>query len=189
MTEYLIGPRDLVNALSGLSGKAAQAPHDPLPGGNRATDDEDSIVTANGAQNIRPGLAIQCRGNGLGATRHRAQDQHLAHPIDSEKQLGQEGIERSSAFLYAAVGYGVTCAFRSRNPSQPQLAQITGLSCLGDVPAPLEEEFAQILLAAHHTGVDDLEDGVVPFAFVGHGRSLARTRLIREFDIRIIDAT
>ena len=73
-------------------------------------------------------------------------------------------------------GANVICG----HPGETQLTEIPGQGGLGDIPAALEEKLAQILLTAHHPGVDDLEDRVVSFALVGHAVSLAWRERMRE---------
>ena len=168
MTEYLIGPAGSVNTLSGLPRLGFEPPEDAVPGGNRAADDQDRIVAADGAKDIGPTFPVESGSDRLSASGNRAQDQHLADTIDAEKKLRQKGVERSSAFLYAAVCNRVAGAFRSWDPGKPQFPKVAGERGLGHIPSPLEQHFSQIFLAAHHPGVYDLEDCVVSFAFVGH---------------------
>src|SRR6266576_3035336 len=156
MTEYLIVQARPVNAWSGLPRQGPQAPHNPLPGGHRSADDENRVVTANGAEDIRPSLAIQRGSDGLSTARNGAQNEHLADALDSQEKLRQQRVEGGSALLYSTVGDRIPGAFRRRHPGEAQLPEISGQGRLGDVPAPLEEQLAQILLAAHHPGVDDL---------------------------------
>ena len=61
---------------SGLSSHRPQPSHDALAGGDGAADDENGIITADRAEDVRPGLAIERRGNRLGATGHGTKDQH-----------------------------------------------------------------------------------------------------------------
>jgi hypothetical protein len=89
MTEYLIGPARPVNALSGFSGEGLEAPEDAVPGGDGATDDQNRVVTSDGAKDIGPSLAVESSGDGLSASRDRAQNQHLANTIDAEEKLRQ----------------------------------------------------------------------------------------------------
>ena len=188
MTEYLIGLARSVNTLSGLSGEGFEAPEDAVPGGDGAADDQDRVVTADGAKDIGPALAVESSRDWLSASRNRAQNQHLADAIDPEEKLRQEGIERGSAFLYAAVGNRVPGAFRGRDPGEPQFPEVAGEGCLGHVPPALEQQLPEIFLAAHHPGAYDLEDRVVSFALVGHEVSLAPRKALRERTARIIDA-
>src|SRR6185295_10798210 len=174
MTEYLIGPARSVNASGGLPGHTPKASHGPFPGGEGAADDEDRVVTADGAQDVGPALAIESGGDRLRAARHGAENDHLTDTVNPQKELGKQGVESGAALLYAPVGDRVSRSLGGRHPGQAELAQITGKCRLCYVPAALEKVLAQIFLAAHHPGVDDLEDGVVSFALVGHGRSLAR---------------
>ena len=113
-------------------------------------------------------FAIQRGSNGLRTSGDRPKHQHLADTIETEKELGQQRIESGAAFLYRPIGHCVSRPFRGGHASKPQLAQIARKRGLGNVPAALEQEFAEILLTADGPGVDDLEDRVVPFALVGH---------------------
>ena len=188
MTVYLIGPAGSVNTLSRLSGQGLEASKNAVPGGNGAADDQNRIIAADGAEDIGPSLAVQGGSNRLSASRNGAQNQHLADTINPEKKLWQKGVERSSAFLYAAVGNCVASAFRSWDPRQPQFPKVSGEGGLSHIPSPLEQHFPQIFLAAHHPRVYDLEDCVVSFALVGHEVSLAPPEALRERSVRIIDA-
>src|SRR6202049_1155622 len=116
MTEYLIGVGSPVKTLPWLSGEGFEAPENALTGSNGAADDQDRIVAPDGAKDIGPPLAVEGSGDGLRTSGNRAQNQHLAHTVDAEEELRQEGIERGSAFLYAAVGNRVPGAFGSRDP-------------------------------------------------------------------------
>lgn len=188
MTEYLIGPAGSVNALSGFSGEGFEAPEDAVPGGDGATDDQNRVVTADGAKDIGPSFAVERSSDGLSASRDRTQNQHLANTIDAEEKLWQQGIERGSAFLYAAVCNCISGAFRSGDPGKPQFPEVAGERRLCYVPPALEQHLAEILLAAHDSSAYDLEDCVVSFALVGHGVSLAPRKALRERTARIIDA-
>src|ERR1700704_2410084 len=137
MTEYLIGLTGFVNASGRLPGHTPNAPHGALPGGHGTTDDQDGVVAADGAQNVGPALSVEGGRDRLGATRHGAEDDHLADAIDAEKKLGKEGIESGPALLYTAVGNGVSGSLGGRHPGQAQLAEIAGESCLGYIPATL----------------------------------------------------
>src|SRR6266550_4099043 len=120
MTEYLIGRASPVKTLPGLPSKGLEAPENALAGGNRAANDQDRIIASNGAKDIGPPLAIERSGDGLRTSGDSAEYQHFAHTVDPEEKLRQEGIERGSAFLYAAVGNGVSGAFGGRDPGEPQ---------------------------------------------------------------------
>jgi hypothetical protein len=78
-----------VNTLSRLSGHGFEASENAVAGSNGPADDEDGVVAADGAQDIRPSLTVQGRRDGLGATRHCAEDQHLTNAIDPQKKLWQ----------------------------------------------------------------------------------------------------
>ena len=113
-------------------------------------------------------FAIQRGSNGLRTPGDSSKHQHLADSIETKKELGQECVESGTAFLYRPIRHCVSRPFRGGDASQPQLAQIARKRGLGNVPAALEQELAEILLTAHHPGVNDLEDRIVPFALVGH---------------------
>ena len=98
----------------------------------------------------------------------RSEHEHLADSIEAKKELRQERIERGTAFLYGPIRHGVSRALRRGDAGQSQLAQVARERGLGDVPSPLEKELSEILLTADGSGVDDLEDRIVPFALVGH---------------------
>src|ERR1700693_300259 len=120
MTEYLIGPASPVKTLPRLSSECFEAPQNALARGNRAANDQDRIVAPNSAKDIGPPLAIERSGDGLRTSGNSAEHQHFAHTVDPEEKLRQEGIERGSAFLYAAVGNRVSGAFGGRAPGEPQ---------------------------------------------------------------------
>lgn len=166
--------------LSGLSGHRSEASHNPLPGGDGPADDEDGIVAADGPENVRPALAIEGSRNRLGTAGNGAQDKHLTDAVDAQKQLGEQGVERSPALFYAAVRYGVTRTLGGGNTSEPELTKVTRQGRLGDIPSTLEEKLAEVLLAAHYSRADDLEDRIVSFALVRHGVSLAPRARSRE---------
>ena len=113
-------------------------------------------------------FAIQCGSNGLRTPGDSSKHQHLADSIQPKKELGQECVESGTTFLYRPIRHCVSRPFRGGHASQPQLAEIAGKRSLGNVPASLEQELTKILLTADGSGVDDLEDRVVPFALVGH---------------------
>src|SRR4030081_3365633 len=104
MTEYLIGLASPVKTLPRLSSEGFEAPENALAGGNRPTNDQDRIIAPDSAKDIGPPLAIERSGDGLRTSGDSAEHQHFAHTVDPEKKLRQEGIERGSAFLDAAVG-------------------------------------------------------------------------------------
>src|SRR5437868_15502351 len=112
MTEYLIVLAKPVNPWSGLSRQGPQAPHNSLAGGNRATDDQNGVVAANGAEDVGPRLAIKRGSDGLSAARNGAQDQHLADAFYSQEELWQQRVESGSTLLYATVGNCIPGAFR-----------------------------------------------------------------------------
>lgn len=153
---------------------------DALAGGNRAANDEDGVVAADGAEYVAPALAVEGSGDRLGAAGYRPQHQHLAHTVNAQEKLWKKGVERSSALLNVAVGDGVARAFWSRHSGQTELAQIAREGRLGDIPASLQKQLTQILLAADGARANYLEDGVVSFALVGHAKILARQKAIRE---------
>src|SRR5688500_18072412 len=105
--------------LVGLSREHFQSSHNPLACSCRAAHDQDRIVTADCAKDVRPGLPIECGGDGLSSAGHCSQDDHLAHAIYSEEELREKRLECSPALFDAAVGYRVASAFRSRHASQP----------------------------------------------------------------------
>jgi hypothetical protein len=179
---------DPVNTLSWLSGHGFEASENAVPGSNGPADDQDGIVAADGAQDIRPSLTVQGRRDRLGATRHRTQNQHLANTIDPKEKLRQQRVESSSAFLYATIGNSVAGALRGWYSGEAQFPEIAGEGRLGHVPPALEQHLPQIFLTAYDSRIYDLEDGVVSFALVGHGVSLAPLKAMRERAIRIIDA-
>jgi hypothetical protein len=178
MTEYLIGQASPVKTLPGFSSEGFEAAENALAGGNGAADDQDRIVPPDGAKDVGPPLAVESGGDGLRASRNSAKYQHFAHTIDPEEELRQEGIERGPAFLYAAVGNRVSGAFGSRDTSEPQFPEIAREGCLGHVPAALEQQLAEILLAADDSRVYDLQDRVVSFALVGHGTEFSTAERI-----------
>src|SRR6267143_6199303 len=143
MTEYLIGPASPVKTLPGLSGEGFEAPENALAGSNRSANDQDRIVAPNSAKDIGPPLAIERGGDGLRTSGDGAEHQHFAHTVNPEEKLRQEGIERGPAFLYAAVGNRVSGALGGRNPGEPQFPEVAGESCLGHVPATLEQQLAE----------------------------------------------
>jgi hypothetical protein len=67
------------------------------------------------------------------------------------------------------VGNCVSGAFGGRDPGEPQFPEVARERGLGHVPAALEQQLAEILLAAHDSRVYDLEDCVVSFTLVCHG--------------------
>lgn len=180
MTEYLIGPGGCVNSASGLPSHGAEPPHYTLSGGHRATNDEDGIVAPDGAEDVGPRLTVERRSNGLGTSRDGTKDEHLADAIDAQKQLRQQGVESGTALLYTSVGDSVSRTFGRGDSGQPQLAEIPRESRLGDIPPALQQQLAEILLAAHDPGADDLENRIVSFALVGHGRILSPLGGMRE---------
>jgi hypothetical protein len=152
----------------GFAGEGFYAAHHAIAGGNGAANDKDCIIAADGAQNVRPGLAVEGRGNRLSAARNGAKHQHLAGSIYAKKKLGQQRLESSAAFLDASVCQTIACALCSGNPGEPELAQVAGKGRLSYVPSTLEQQLPEILLAADHAVCNDLEDCVVPFPFIGH---------------------
>lgn len=165
---------------SGLPGKALEAAVNALPGGDRPADYKDGVVTANRAQYVAPPLAVEGGGNRLGAARYRSQYEHLAHPVNTQKELRKKRVERGPALLDVAIGDRVACAFRGRDSRQSQLAQVSRQGSLGHVPAALQQQLAQIFLTADGSGADYFQDRIVSFAFVGHDRILAPRQLNRE---------
>src|ERR1700674_151411 len=168
MSEYLIVWTAYVNTRSGLPSHRPQAPHHAVAGGDRAADNQYGIVAPDRPQYVGPALAVERGSDWLSASGNRPQDEHFTDAVESEKQLGQQGVERCTALLYTPVGNGVSGAFGRRDARKPELAQIAGQCCLGYIPSPLEKKLPEILLAAYYPGPDYLEDRIVPFALVGH---------------------
>jgi hypothetical protein len=147
----------------------------PLTACYRATNDQNGIVTPDGAEYVSPALPVEGGGDGLSPSRNGAENEHFADTVDAQKKLWQQSIERRSAFFDAAVGDGVPGSFRRRNAGQTELPEITGESCLGHVPPTLKEQLAKVFLTADDPGADDLQNGIVSLAFVGHKSEFSTT--------------
>ena len=168
-------PRESTRRQGNLWRSAARGPLELLPGGGHKPGprrvggwpDLPSRRPPDGGRWFRPGRTGSPRTAGAG-TGHCPEHEHFADTIEAEKELGEESLERRAALFYAPVGDGISGAFRSGDAGKPQLPQIAGKRCLGDIPSPLEQKLPEIFLAAHHPGVDDLQDRVVAFALVGH---------------------
>ena len=170
-----------------LAGEAPEFSHDAVSSGDRPRDNENRVVSAHSSEDVGPAFTVQGSGDRLGTSGHRSQDQHFSDAVKAKKQLRQECIESGAAILNAAVGHRIACSIGSRDAGEPELAQIARQRRLGDVPAPLQEQFAEILLAAYNPRLDDLQNGVVPLTLVRHSLSLAPPATGREVRIRIID--
>ena len=168
MSEYLIVWRAYVNTRSGLSSHRPQPPQHAVAGGDRAADYQYGIVAPDRPQYVRPTLAVECGSDWLGASGNGPKDKHFTHTVEPKEQLGQEGVERGAALLYATVGNSVSGAFGRRDAGEPELAQVAGEGCLGYVPPALEKKLPEILLAAYYPRPDYLQNRVVPLALVGH---------------------
>jgi hypothetical protein len=157
-----------VNTLPRFSGHRSDAPHHAFARRYGATNNEYGVITADGAEDVRPTLTVEGRRDRLSAARDGSQDEHLADAIDPQKELWKEGVERCAAFLDAAIGHSIASALRRRNAGQAELPEIAGERGLGHVPAALQKELPQIFLTADSAIPDDLEDGVVTLSFVCH---------------------
>src|SRR5438270_1985862 len=163
-----------------LSRHASQLPHNPVACRDRAGDNKDGVVSAHGAEDIRPTFTVERGCDRLGAARHGAQHEHLTDSIEAKEELGKEGVEGRTTLLNASVGNGVAGSVWSRHACQAQLAEIAGQRGLSDIPSALEEELPEVLLATHDARLDDLEYRIVSLAFVCHVPSLACKRCPRE---------
>jgi len=69
-------------------------------------------------------------------------------------------------------------------PGQSQLAEVARQRCLRHVPTALEQQLAEIFLAAHHSSAYDLQDSVVSFTFVGHGAESSTAKQVARAERR-----
>src|SRR6185312_16968435 len=78
-------------------GEGLEAAHHFLSRGRGAADDEDRVVTGDGAQDLGPFFGVQRFADGLGAARQRVEHNELADAIDLREEVRKERIEGRGA--------------------------------------------------------------------------------------------
>ena len=87
------------------------------------------------------------------------------------EELGKQPAEDGAPFLPGGVlASGVPYAARGGDARDAQVAHVAGQRGLRDIPAAFDQELAEFLLASDGARGDELENGVLTFAFrSGHG--------------------
>lgn len=156
-----------VRARSSHLGELPEAPFEAFARAGRATNDEDGVVAADSTEHVRPGLAVERRRDGLGASGNSPHDDQLADPIDACEQLWQKRVQgRSGGAAQGAIRRCVADTLGGGDTRQPELSQVAREGGLGDVPPALVQQDSQLFLAADGLLAHQLQDGCVTFSLV-----------------------
>ena len=158
--------RSSVSSSRELENAAAQ----PLACGLGSADEQHGVIACQGADHIRRVFGIQRGGGGFRAANRRLHYEEHANAVESQEELRKQRAECGVPAFGRFGGRRVSRPFGRLHSGEPQLFHVTREGGLGDVPAPVLENLPQLLLAADHPAANQLENRVLPFALVSHGR-------------------
>src|SRR6267142_1224575 len=135
-----------------------------------ASDDQNGIVTSDGADDLAPAGAVERQAQRLRAARCRLQDEQRADPFGRNEHGGKQLLQvlpdaaPGGAFRSGRV---MRAAIRRGHLREAELANVTRQRRLRHVVAFGLETLAQLLLAAYRLSSDDPQDGCVTLRFHG----------------------
>src|SRR5258706_4843706 len=135
-----------------------------------ASDDQNGIVTSDGADDLAPAGAVERQAQRLRAARRRFQDEQRADAFGRNEHGGKQLLQMlpdASAGSAFRTGRVMRAAIRRGDLCESELANIARQGRLRHAVAFSFETLAQLLLAAYRLASNDSQDGRVALRFHG----------------------